>query len=314
MPAVRATHARMEAFAADVRTGRFTGQGGPITDVVNIGIGGSDLGPAMAMLALAPYADGPRCHFVSNVDGAHIHDVLQGLNPETTLVIVASKTFTTIETMTNAETAQALDGGKGGEPGGAVRRRVDRGRQDRRLRHRSRAASSGSRIGSAGAIRCGGRSGCRLMLADRAGGFRRLPRRRRRRWTAISATRRFAQNLPVLLALVGIWHNQVCGYATRAVLPYDQRLLAPAGLPSAAGDGEQRQARGDGRHDLTMHSGPVVWGEPGHERPARLLPADPSGHAGDPLRIPGGASKGMSPSLRTSTCCWWQTASRSPRR
>ena len=80
MPGVRATRARMAAFAEDVRQGRFTGQGGRITDVVNIGIGGSDLGPAMATLALAPYHDGPRVHFVSNVDGAHIADTLRGLN------------------------------------------------------------------------------------------------------------------------------------------------------------------------------------------------------------------------------------------
>ncbi|MFM2365656.1 MAG: hypothetical protein RIR95_263, partial [Pseudomonadota bacterium] len=106
MPQIRATRARIATFVGDVREGRFTGQGGKITDVVNIGIGGSDLGPVMATLALAPYHDGPRVHYVSNVDGAHIHDVLEGLNPETTLVIVASKTFTTIETMTNAETAK----------------------------------------------------------------------------------------------------------------------------------------------------------------------------------------------------------------
>ena len=77
-----------------------------ITDVVNIGIGGSDLGPAMATLALAPYHDGPRAHYVSNVDGAHIADTLKSLDPATTLFIIASKTFTTIETMTNAETAR----------------------------------------------------------------------------------------------------------------------------------------------------------------------------------------------------------------
>jgi len=105
MPEVRATRASMVRFCKDVRSGDFRGQGGKITDVVNIGIGGSDLGPAMAVLALAPYHDGPACHFVSNIDGAHISDVLKALNPETTLVIVASKTFTTIETMTNAATA-----------------------------------------------------------------------------------------------------------------------------------------------------------------------------------------------------------------
>ena len=103
MPAVRATHARMESFCDDVRAGRFIGQGGKITDVVNIGIGGSDLGPAMAVLALAPAHDGPRCHFISNVDGANAHDILRNLDAATTLVIVASKTFTTIETITNAD-------------------------------------------------------------------------------------------------------------------------------------------------------------------------------------------------------------------
>ncbi|MEM1342507.1 MAG: glucose-6-phosphate isomerase, partial [Pseudomonadota bacterium] len=99
---VLATRARMEAFARDVRSGAFQGAGGAITDIINIGIGGSDLGPAMATLALSPYHDGPRLHYVSNIDGAHLADTLKGLDPTTTLVIVASKTFTTIETMTNA--------------------------------------------------------------------------------------------------------------------------------------------------------------------------------------------------------------------
>ncbi|MGA1760389.1 MAG: glucose-6-phosphate isomerase, partial [Paracoccaceae bacterium] len=106
MPEVLETLSRMRDFANAVRSGAYQGQGGAITDVVNIGIGGSDLGPAMATLALAPFHDGPRCHFVSNVDGAHIADILRDLDPTTTLVIVASKTFTTIETMTNAQTAK----------------------------------------------------------------------------------------------------------------------------------------------------------------------------------------------------------------
>jgi glucose-6-phosphate isomerase len=116
LPEVRRIRAACAGFARDVRSGAFKGQGGRITDVVNIGIGGSDLGPAMAYLALAPFADGPRCHFVSNVDGAHIHDVLKDLNPETTLVIVASKTFTTIETMTNADTAKRWMGQRVANP------------------------------------------------------------------------------------------------------------------------------------------------------------------------------------------------------
>ena len=89
----------MARFATDIRKSN-------ITDVVNIGIGGSDLGPAMVTLALAPYHDGPRCHYVSNVDGAHMADTLKTLNPATTLFIIASKTFTTIETMTNARSAR----------------------------------------------------------------------------------------------------------------------------------------------------------------------------------------------------------------
>ncbi len=96
MPGVLDTLDRMRRFASDVRDGTFAAAGGKVTDVVNIGIGGSDLGPAMATLALAPYHDGPRCHFVSNIDAAHIADVLRPLDPKTTLVIVASKTFTTI--------------------------------------------------------------------------------------------------------------------------------------------------------------------------------------------------------------------------
>jgi glucose-6-phosphate isomerase len=137
---------------------RSRARAGPITDVVNIGIGGSDLGPAMATLALSPYHDGPRVHYVSNVDGAHIHDTLKGLDPRRTLVIVASKTFTTIETMTNAQTARDWMAKAVDDPASqfaALSSATDRtaafGIDD--------PASSGSRIGSAGAIRSGGPSG-----------------------------------------------------------------------------------------------------------------------------------------------------------
>jgi glucose-6-phosphate isomerase len=261
MPAVRGTHARMKLFVSDVRTGLFKGQGGQITDVVNIGIGGSDLGPAMACLALAPYADGPRCHFVSNVDGAHIHDVLEGLNSETTLVIVASKTFTTIETMTNAETAKRWMAAKVADPAAqfaAVSTAADK------------TAAFGidtSRVFGfedwvGGRYSMWGPIGLSLMLAigpedfDRflAGGaamdrhFREAP---------------LEANLPVLLALVGIWHNQVCDYGTRAVLPYDQRLLRlPAYLQQLEMESNGKRVAMDGT-TLEMNSGPVVWGEPG---------------------------------------------------
>ena len=121
IPDVHAVLDAMAGFSDAVREGLIRGgQNRRFTDVVNIGIGGSDLGPAMATLALAPYHDGPRLHFVSNVDGAHIHDTLKGLDPAATLFIVASKTFTTVETMTNAETARKwiVEGlGKAAVPG-----------------------------------------------------------------------------------------------------------------------------------------------------------------------------------------------------
>jgi glucose-6-phosphate isomerase len=97
-------------------TAASKGRAGAITDVINIGIGGSDLGPAMAVRALSPYHDGPRCHFVSNVDPADVAEVLRSCDPATTLVIVASKTFTTIETMTNARTAKAWMGDHVSDP------------------------------------------------------------------------------------------------------------------------------------------------------------------------------------------------------
>ncbi len=261
MSPVRATHARMEAFARDVRDGRFAGQGGTITDVVNIGIGGSDLGPAMACIALSPYADGPRCHFISNVDGAHAADTLRGLDPATTLVIVASKTFTTIETMTNAQTVRDWMAGAVANPAAqfaAVSTAADRtaafGIDPARV--------FGFEDWVGGRYSLWGPIGLSLMLAigpERfaeflAGGaemdahFREAP---------------FAENLPVLLALVGIWHNQVGGHATRAVLPYDQRLSRlPAYLQQLEMESNGKRVAMDGA-TLTENSGPVVWGEPG---------------------------------------------------
>ena len=261
MPEVRATHDRMAAFARDVRSGSFSGQGGRITDVVNIGIGGSDLGPYMAVLALAPYHDGPRCHFVSNVDGADIHDTLKGLDPATTLVIVASKTFTTIETMTNARTARDWMATSVADPAAqfaalssATDRTADFGIAAARV--------FGFEDWVGGRYSVWGPIGLSLMLAvgpERfdeflAGGaamdahFRAAP---------------LAENLPVLLALTGIWHHQVCGYPTRAVLPYDNRLLRlPAYLQQLEMESNGKRVAMDGS-DLTVPSGPVVWGEPG---------------------------------------------------
>jgi glucose-6-phosphate isomerase len=261
MPGVLETRRRMEAFAMDIRSGAIAGAGGPYTDVVNIGIGGSDLGPAMATLALAPYHDGPRLHYVSNVDGAHIHDTLKGLDPRRTLVIVASKTFTTIETMTNAKTARDWMAGAVDDPA----------RQFAALSSATdRTAAFGidpSRVFGfedwvGGRYSLWGPIGLGLMLAVGpedfvdflAGGhamdvhFRKAD---------------MAANLPVLLALVGIWHNQICGHATRAVLPYDQRLSRlPAYLQQLEMESNGKRVAMDGSN-LAENSGPIVWGEPG---------------------------------------------------
>ncbi|MBW6507174.1 MAG: glucose-6-phosphate isomerase [Rhodobacteraceae bacterium] len=261
LPEVRATHARMVAFARDVREGRFCGQGGAITDVVNIGIGGSDLGPAMATLALAPYHTGPRCHFVSNVDGAHVHDVLALLNPETTLIIVASKTFTTIETMTNAATARAWMAARVADPAAqfaAVSSALDRTAAFGIAPDRVFGFADwvGGRYSLWGPI------GLPLMLAIGPAHFDAFLEGA----AEIDAHFRaapLARNLPVLLALVGIWHNQVCGHATRAVLPYDQHLSRlPAYLQQLEMESNGKRVAMDGS-DLPRHSGPVVWGEPG---------------------------------------------------
>ncbi|MFN3274494.1 MAG: glucose-6-phosphate isomerase [Paracoccus sp. (in: a-proteobacteria)] len=261
MPEVRATHDRMADFARQVREGSFAGQGGKITDVVNIGIGGSDLGPVMAVLALAPYHDGPRTHFVSNVDGADMTDTLRGLDPATTLVIVASKTFTTIETMTNARTARDWMAGTVTDPAAqfmALSSAVDKagafGIPAERV--------FGFEDWVGGRYSVWGPIGFSLMLAVGpddfdaflAGG------------AAMDAHFRTAPleaNLPVALALVGIWHHQICGYPTRAVLPYDNRLMRlPAYLQQLEMESNGKRVAMDGS-DLAGVSGPVVWGEPG---------------------------------------------------
>ena len=261
VPAIHATLARMAAFADDVRQGRFKGQGGPITDVINIGIGGSDLGPAMATLALAPYHDGPRVHYVSNVDGAHVADVVRGLDPTTTLVIVASKTFTTIETMTNAETARKWMATKVANPG-AQFAAVSTAAEKTAAFGIDPARVFGFEDWVGGRYSLWGPIGLALMLAigpDGFGAFLAGGRDMDERFVADD----FAQNMPVLLALVGIWHNQICGYATRAVLPYDQRLgRLPAYLQQLEMESNGKRVALDGS-DLTTHSGPVVWGEPG---------------------------------------------------
>jgi glucose-6-phosphate isomerase len=261
VPGVERTRAAMARFASDVRDGTFAGQGGRITDVVNIGIGGSDLGPAMAVRALGPYHDGPRCHFVSNVDGADWADTARGLDPATTLVIVASKTFTTIETMTNAETARAWMSGSVADPAAQF------AALSSAIEKTSAFGIDPSRVFGfedwvGGRYSVWGPIGLSLMIAigprafeaflggaaDMDDHFRTAP---------------LESNMPVLLALVGIWHHQVLGYPTRAVLPYDDRLARlPAYLQQLEMESNGKGVTMSGE-TLPGPAGPVVWGEPG---------------------------------------------------
>ncbi|MDR7028368.1 glucose-6-phosphate isomerase [Rhizobium rosettiformans] len=264
MPDVNGVLEAMGKFADGIRSGEMKGATGKaITDVVNIGIGGSDLGPVMATLALSPFHDGPRLHFVSNIDGAHIADTLKALSAETTLFIVASKTFTTIETMTNAQTARAFIADALGEAA---------------VGHHFCAVSTAlDKVAAFGidASRVfgfwdwvGGRYsiwsaiGLPLMMAigpDNfgdflAGGhamdehFRNAP---------------FRQNLPMLLGALGVYHRNVLNYQTRAILPYDQRLSRfPAYLQQLDMESNGKSVTIDGK-PVQRASGPVVWGEPG---------------------------------------------------
>ncbi|NDV00811.1 glucose-6-phosphate isomerase [Pseudoroseicyclus tamaricis] len=261
IPGVHEVLSRMEAFAGDVRSGAYAGQGGKITDVVNIGIGGSDLGPAMGYRALSPYADGPRCHFVSNVDPGDIAEVLRACDPATTLVIVASKTFTTIETMTNARTARAWMGETVSEPAAqfaalssAVDKTSDFGIDPARV--------FGFEDWVGGRYSMWGPIGLSLMIAIGPEAFRAFLRGGQAMDRHFRAAE-WHENMPALLALVGIWHNQICGHATRAVLPYDNRLgRLPAYLQQLEMESNGKSVGMDGK-PLTTDSGPIVWGEPG---------------------------------------------------
>ncbi|PSM16817.1 glucose-6-phosphate isomerase [Nitratireductor sp. StC3] len=264
MAGVHDVLARMAAFCDAVRQGTLAGASGrPFTDIVNIGIGGSDLGPAMATQALAPFHDGPRCHFVSNVDGAHIADTLKGLEPSTTLFVVASKTFTTVETMTNAATARDwIERALGREAVGA---------------HFAAVSTALDKVAAFG------------IGADRVFGFWDWVGGRYSLWSAIGLPIMLAigptrfleflagahamdehfraapllENMPVVLGLIGFWHRVVCRYPARAIIPYDQRLARlPAYLQQLDMESNGKSVLVDGGPAATA-TGPLVWGEPG---------------------------------------------------
>ncbi len=287
MPQVRATLKHMREFSAAVRAGGITGKNGrKFTDIINIGIGGSHLGPALATQALAPYTSPGLCvHFVSNVDGAALHRTLAGLDAATTLVIVVSKTFTTQETLLNARSVRAwLEQSLG---------------HDAAIGDHLAAVTANTRLALDFGISearvfpfwdwVGGRYslwsavGLPLALAVGMDNFEQLLRGAR----TMDEHFRDApleRNLPVILALLGIWYNDFFGAASHAVLPYDESLaLLPAYLQQLDMESSGKRVTREGG-PVDYDTGTVIWGAPGTDaqhsffqllhQGTRLIPAD----------------------------------------
>src|SRR5690606_35172896 len=266
MPAVRDVQRRMRAFVGQVHSGAWRGHSGErITDVVNIGIGGSHLGPQMAVRALEPYAvPGLRVRFVSNVDGAAIDRELRTLDPARTLFLVASKTFTTQETMMNARTARAW----------LVRALGDEAAVARHFVALSSAVEEAARFGIpqesvfefwdwVGArYSLWSAIGLSIALAVGYESFERLLRGAH----ALDEHFRTApleENLPVLLGLLAVWYVDFLGAQSRAVLPYDESLEhLPAYLQQLDMESNGKRVRRNGA-PVSYPTGPVVWGQPG---------------------------------------------------
>ncbi|ACX89677.1 glucose-6-phosphate isomerase [Pectobacterium parmentieri] len=265
MPEVNAVLAKMKDFSERVIGGEWKGYTGKtITDVVNIGIGGSDLGPFMVTEALKPYKNHLNMHFVSNVDGTHIAETLKPLNPETTLFLVASKTFTTQETMTNAHSARDW---------------FLKTAQDEKhvAKHFAALSTNAKAVGEFGIDTnnmfefwdwVGGRYslwsaiGLSIILSLGFENFEKLLS------GAHAMDKHFAstpaeKNLPVLLALIGIWYNNFFGAETEAILPYDQymhRFAAYFQQGNMESNGKSADRNGN---PVDYQTGPIIWGEPG---------------------------------------------------
>ncbi len=263
-PAIAKQLARVEAFSAGVRSGKIrSATDQKFTDVVNLGIGGSLLGPELVCTSLARYADGPRVHFVSNVDGAHLEDVLRNLNPATTLFTLTSKTFTTDETMTNARSAMAWITAKLGAD--AVPQHLvavtaapalarKQGYSDERVFEFDDWVggrfSLWSSVGLPIALSCGFANFKALLDGAEAMDthFRTAP---------------IAENLPINLALVGIWNRNFLHITSHAVLPYAQRLsLLPNHLQQLEMESNGKSVDMQGNR-IDYPTCPVIFGQAG---------------------------------------------------
>lgn len=265
MPKVRAVLAHMKEFVQEVISGQWKGfSGKAITDVVNIGIGGSDLGPVMVTESLKPYKSHLNLHFVSNVDGTHIAETLKKVNPETTLFLIASKTFTTQETMANAESAK--------------RWFLESGANESDVAKHFVALSTNSKGVSAFGIDTknmfefwdwvGGRYslwsaiGLSIALGIGYDNFEELLAGAYDADTHFR-TAEFEENIPVILALLGIWYNNFFDAESHAILPYDQymhRFAAYFQQGDMESNGKYIDRNGN---RVEYQTGPIIWGEPG---------------------------------------------------
>ena len=266
MPEVNAVLDKMAAFSRKVRSGEWVGHSGKrIRNIVNIGIGGSDLGPAMAYEALKPYSDrNLTVRFVSNVDGTHIAEATRDLDPAETLCIISSKTFTTQETMTNAESAKAWLLKSLGDPAAVTKHFVAVSTNAEKVAAFGIDTANmfvfwdwvGGRYSLTSAI------GLSLMIAigpenyfAMLDGFHAMDRH--------FAETSFEGNLPLTLALLGVWYNNFFGAETLAILPYDQylsRFAAYFQQGDMESNGKTITRRGK---PVNYQTGPIVWGEPG---------------------------------------------------
>jgi glucose-6-phosphate isomerase len=266
MPEVRGVLAKMRTFTDSVRSGQWKGYTGrAMTSVVNIGIGGSDLGPKMVVEALKPYGrPGPAVHFVSNVDATHLVETVRDLDPATTLFVVASKTFTTQETLTNARSAREW----------LLRALKDEAAVARHFVAISTNAKDVAAFGIDPANMfefwdwVGGRYslwsaiGLPIALAIGMDRFEELLAGAHA-MDEHFRTQPLERNLPVLLGLLGVWYADFFGAETQAILPYDQYLrLLPAYLQQGDMESNGKSVTRDGTR-VDYATGPILWGEPG---------------------------------------------------
>ncbi len=288
VPKVHAVLDKMAAFCNRVRSGEWKGHTGKtIRNVINIGIGGSDLGPVMAYEALRHYSRRDMTfRFVSNVDATDFAEAVIDLDPAETLFIVSSKTFTTLETMTNAHSARLWTLEKLKHHAAIAKHFVAVSTNAEEVKKFGIDTANmfefwdwvGGRYSMDSAI------GLSTMIAigpehfrEMLGGFHEMDEHFR--------TAPFARNLPVLLGLLTLWYNNFFGAQTVAVLPYDQYLKPLPRIPAAVDDGKQRQA-GHARRDRgCVSDGADLLGRTGNQRPALLLSAHPSGNENHPLRL-----------------------------